>query len=265
MDNRLICKVSKGTKMDQIYLPKKRIGLSPGNYVIVSPLENPGEQQNKSFFYKIKDIEPIKLEVIEKTISLVSKHVQNRENIIITGSFLENGFNFNDIDILIITNKPPNTGELEKDLISEIGIKPHILVLKKEEFIKGLSIDPLYENMLSKFVSEKRIVLDFKREIIPEILDLNLLKSNPLIENFDILNGSERYYLTKNMMAIYLFLKNKKISKETINESIKEVIGINPRDIIDNRQIEKEKINKLKQTYKSLLDEIIDLKKNGTK
>ena len=55
----IISKVSRGTKMDQIYLPKNRFGLNPGSYVLVREVSR--IKQDKLFYYNIKKIEKIKI------------------------------------------------------------------------------------------------------------------------------------------------------------------------------------------------------------
>ena len=57
----LIGKITKGSKIDQIYLPKKRIGFSIGNYVRITPLDISIEtiKRNKPYFYNIDNIELI--------------------------------------------------------------------------------------------------------------------------------------------------------------------------------------------------------------
>ncbi len=99
----LIAKISKGSLMDQIYLPKNRQALETGTFVIVKSIEESQQikKQDNLKFYNIKNIEPVKIEIIDKITALIKKEMEF-ENIIITGSFLNKGFNFKDIDILII-------------------------------------------------------------------------------------------------------------------------------------------------------------------
>ena len=63
----LIAKISKGSNMDQIYIPKNRTGLPIGQYVIIAPLEKElaKKQKFKPFFYNVSGLEPLKLEIIE--------------------------------------------------------------------------------------------------------------------------------------------------------------------------------------------------------
>src|SRR3989344_5321367 len=97
----IISRISKGSKMDQIYISKNRFGLNIGAYVTVKPLETPKENIKNLYFRKANDLEPIKIEIIKKIFQMIDKHSKKLENIIITGSFLEKGFKFRDIDVII--------------------------------------------------------------------------------------------------------------------------------------------------------------------
>jgi len=218
--------------MDQIYIPKNRTNLPTGSYVIINPLQTI-KQTIKPHFYNINSIEPIKLQIIKKIIKIIDKTTENN-NIIITGSFLDKGFNFNDIDIILINNKKSITNSIKQNIEKTIGIKSHILQISSKELIQGLSTDPLYQMMLSKYISKKRFIYNTKPKIKYKLLDLHLLKSKTLIDNFDILNGNEKYYLTRNLIAISQFLKNKKITKENIDKEIKKIFNINPENIKQN-------------------------------
>ena len=63
----MIARISRGSKMDQIYLPKNRFGLAPGSAVLVKDLTY--EKQEKPFFYNVKRIERIKIIIIGRIFS----------------------------------------------------------------------------------------------------------------------------------------------------------------------------------------------------
>ena len=281
MVNEILAKISRGTKMDQIYIPKNRIGFEIGQHVIVVSLdkrledkeEKQGEKRNetkkeqKPYFYNTPQLEPIKLEIIKRVFDLSEKFLPNYENIIITGSFLEKGFNFNDVDILIVSNseKEIKSESLKEKIENLTGIKPHVITLNNKTLISGLSSDPLYSLMLSQCVSKKRIIFNVKRTPNYKLLDINLLKSKTLEDNFEILNGKEKYYFTMNMMSILLFIQNKKTTKETVNKKIHETFSINVEDIKQNL-IEKESfIKKYNNTYNKTFSLIMEKIKNEQK
>ncbi len=254
----LIGRISKGSKMDQIYLPKNRAGLPNGQYVIIVPLENQFKQKKsiKPFFYNVRDIEQLKLMIIENIFRIIEEI--NPENIIITGSFLEKGFKFNDIDILVIKEENTDIKRLKDKIENETGIKTHIIPISNKTLLSGLSIDPLYALMLSKCISKKRIIIKKNRIVNYKLLDFQLLKSKTLIDNFDILNGEEKYYLILNMISISLFIQDKKLSKEIVNNNIEEVFNIKISKIKQNL-IEKDKfIKKYKEIYNKTFNTIME-------
>lgn len=253
----IIAKVSRGSKMDQIYLPKNRIGMTAGQYVVIAPLKERlvEEQKFKPFFYNLSNLEPLKLEIIHSIFNIIEKI--NPENIIITGSFLERGFRFNDIDILIIKEEKINPEPLKNKIEELLSIKTHILPLSAKTLISGLSTDPLYSLMLSKCISRNRIIFKSKRMINYKILDLQLLKSKSLIDNFDILNGDEKYYLTLNLVSILLFIQNKKLSKDIINKKIEEIFKIKIKEIKENTLQKNQFIKKYKEVYNNTFNLIM--------
>ena len=259
----LVSKISKGTKMDQIYLPKNRRGFGIGEYVIVKPLET-RKVIEKPFFYNIKHIEPIKTDIVMEILNIINNITDRYENIIITGSFLDEGFNFNDIDIIIVTEEKLNEKYIKKSIEDTIKIKTHIIILNNKVLIEGLSIDPLYQMMLSRCITKKRFIFKVKYKINYKILDLHLLKSKLLIDNFDYLNGNEKYYLTRNMIAIFLYIHHKKVNKEIVDKEIGKLFNI--RDIQEIKQniLNKDKFLKVyKKIYNNIFNKIMENIKRG--
>ena len=274
----IISKISKGTNMDQVYIPKKRIGFSIGSYVILKPLYEINDKvDEKILFYNVNYLEPVKLTIINEIFSEVENNVENYENIIITGSFLDRGFNFSDIDILIIKEEKINNSykgtyqnnitKIKEILGKKIGINIHIILIDIKTLLKGLSTDPLYQTMLSSCVSKKRFVYNIRRATNYKILDLHLLKSKLLIDNFDYLSGKEKYELLRNAVSISLFIENKKISKDNINHEINKMFGKQMDKKIKDNLIA-DKINFLKKYkiyYNNLFSVIIKGIKNASK
>ena len=261
----IIGRISKGSKMDQVYIPKNRAGFSIGNYVIIKPLEDK-KPIEKLYFYGIRDIEPIKIEIVRRIINAVDKNAENYENIVITGSFLDKGFLFNDIDIILITDSKLDAKRISADIGNETGIKVHILIIGNKDLARGLETDPLYQMMLSKSISQKRFLYKTKHKINYELLDLHLLKSKTLIDNFEALTGNEKYNLTRNMMAIYLYLKNKKVSKELTDAEIKKRFNLRNTDELKKNLLNmKIFLKKYKLIYNWIFDQILKGIEDGAK
>ncbi|MBU2639797.1 MAG: hypothetical protein KKG75_03800 [Nanoarchaeota archaeon] len=254
----IISKISKGTKMDQIYIPKNRQGLEPGTYVKIIPIEE--KTIERSYFYNIKELEPIKLEIVNKIFSII-KNLTKYNNIIIAGSLLDKGFNFKDIDVLLINEEKINEKNVEKILESRLKIPIHLIHMTQKELKKALMIDPIWRIMLNKSISYKRIPPLPKTNLNYKYLDAQMIKSNLLIENSECLTGNEKYKLTRNLIAIYLFVKQKHLSKENIEREIEEKFNIESEEL-KNNIIDEKFIKKYKKFYKKFEKEII---KNAAK
>ena len=108
----IIAKISRGSKMDQIYLPKNRFGLNPGSYVLVREISY--ENEEKLFYYNIKNLEKVKIIITKEMFKLLNKY--NFDNVIITGSFLDQGFNLNDMDIILIKDHEISLDQIKIEL-----------------------------------------------------------------------------------------------------------------------------------------------------
>ncbi|MBI2661561.1 hypothetical protein HYX09_04850, partial [Candidatus Woesearchaeota archaeon] len=114
--------------MDQIYISKNRNGFGIGSYVLLKPLEAQ-KPEDKPYFYNVKEIEPVKLELANDIFKIIDMEIENYDNVIITGSILEKGFNFNDIDILLITNSKLDENRLRQKIEDATKIKIHLIIL----------------------------------------------------------------------------------------------------------------------------------------
>src|SRR3989344_4483632 len=128
----IISKISRGTKMDQIYVSKNRNPeFEVGSYVAISPALK--KQAIKPYYYRVSQLEPIKTQIISEIFEFLSA-----ENVIITGSFLEKGFNLEDIDIIVINGaKQP----IESFVKKKFGMVAHIISTSYDELRKGLNTD----------------------------------------------------------------------------------------------------------------------------
>ena len=255
----LVSKISKGTLMDQIYIPKERpLGFELGMPVIIKPAIE--ETEIQPVYFNGSNLEPVKITIIKKIFS----ELDNFDNALITGSFLERGFLFNDIDVILIDNKKIDVRKMERHLDKILGLNFHIIALNYSILIKGLETDPLYQAMLSRYVAKKRLILKYKNRINYKLLDLHLLKSKPLIENFNDLAGNQKYDMTRNLIAIFLFLNNKKISNEVINNTIKKLLKENAANIRLNLMDKLAFLREYKKLYNSIFNKILERIKNGT-
>lgn len=246
----IIARVSRGTKMDQIYLPKNRSSaLGIGEYVTIAPALQ--KKQIAPYYYNAQKIEPIKAEIIQEILNNTEA-----ENIIIAGSFLEKGFNFDDIDIIVINGEGK---AIEKYAETAFGLKAHIINMKYDTLRAGLNTDPLFQMILGRFAAKERILLNINPIINYKLLDMHLLKSKLLPEQFEHLNGKEKYKLTRNMIAIKLFLEGKTATIEKVNKEIENLFGKNAASKLLENTMEKLPFTaKYKETYRKVFNAIMD-------
>ncbi|MEK6964563.1 MAG: hypothetical protein AABX70_09185 [Nanoarchaeota archaeon] len=229
----IIAKVSRGTKMDQIYLPKNRSGLYLGSYVTIQAIIPPKSKETL-FFYHISKLEPIKQKIVEEVFSVIDQTIESYDNIILTGSFLEKGFHFNDLDLLLVTSDKIEAKPLEEAIEKITGIKTQVLIIDAKALLQGLAMDPLYQAMLSRCITKKRLIYRYQRSINYKLLDLHLLGSEALTRECDLLDGKEKYKLARNMVAIFLFLKGKKVTFKSIESEIQRKLWISSDEIKNN-------------------------------
>ena len=246
--------------MDQIYIPKERMpGFELGAAVLIKPVLE--KAMPKPYYYKISGLEPIKNEVIAEILN----YFEQLENVIITGSFLEMGFDFNDIDVLLITDKKMETGNINNHFERKFGIRVHIIFISFKSLLKGLSTDPLFQMMLSKFVSKERVIFRIKNKINYKLLDLHLLESKSLMDNFDFLPGKEKYKSIRNLIAIKLFIDNKKISMGTLNGEMDSYFGKGTIKNIKENLLDDKLLDKYKKLYYGIFKVILNGIKNDAK
>ena len=263
----VIGRVSKGSKMDQVYIPKNRIGLDIGRYVLISSFDEGKDSKiDKPYFYGVSNVGSLKIEIINKIFRAVENSVESYENIIVGGSFIDEGFDFNDIDVLIVSDDKLNVKIIEKMLERDIGAKIHVVFIDNKSLIEGMSSDPLYIMILSKCAARKRFVYRIKRKINYKILDFHLLKSKALVDGFDVLSGREKYKLTRNMIAISLFLKGKKVSLDLVDKEINKVFGLKDvREIKLNMLKKNDFLRRYKKVYEGTLNIVFRGIKDGAK
>lgn len=235
--------------MDQIYLPRQREGFPVGSFVEISPVI-PVQKVESLAFYNTQNIEPIKLHMIKEMFRIIEEH-NNVENVIVAGSFFNEGFHFNDIDVIVISDKDIDQKMIQARLEETLGGKFQVVELSKKEFQDALLQEPMMDCMVQKCVSRESFVVPSTKQMNWKSLDLSLLSSELLIENFPFLSTNERYKQVRNLIAIYNFIENKRMS--SVDDSIDALFGKGISVALRNGTLElKDFRKKYKQVYQKL-------------
>jgi len=223
MVKELVKKISKGTRFNQIYLQKSEgLGFESGKTVIIRALADAIAKELPIFEYNVK-LNSLKKEIV-KTIFKIIDNNGSYDNIIITGSFLDEGFNFEDIDIIIINPKIDKSA-LKDSIRQSIGIAPHLILIDSESFNKGIRRDPLFRLMVDRYVSIKRAIFHKDKKANYKLLDIYLIKNRNLVDGYDLLSIKQRKKLLRDFISIKLFVDDKEVTIKNIKNEIERIFG----------------------------------------
>lgn len=254
-------KVSKGSKFNQIYIPKEMENMvEVGDLVQIKLLEKHAE-----IYYKNqKKLPEFKEYLIKKVLSELQKFEEIKA-IFVVGSFLYETI-YNDIDIIIIADKEKRISEkdIEEWLIKKFNQKFHVLLFNQEKLNGLIEKDPLTRVMFNNYVSNKKIDFDYKKKTDEKHIMFLLMMPEDLLELR--LPGRIFYDNLRRLIAIEEFLKNKDLEREDLLTKIEKEINIKLLNKIkNNEEIDNEEIAVLRNFIKKKIKNIKKIMKNGQK
>jgi len=252
-------KVSKGSKFNQIYIPKEmeRI-VEVGDLVQIKLLE-----KHKELYYKNQKKLPDFKEYLIKNIFSDLQRFNEIKTIFVVGSFLYETI-YNDIDIIIIIDKEKKVSEknIENLLIKTFNQKFHVLLFSEEKLRTLIEKDPLTRIMFNNYVSNKKIDFDYKKKIDEKHIMFLLMMPEDLLE---LRLPSKIFYNNlRRLITIEEFLKNKNLERQDLLNKIKKEINIKLLDKIkNNEEINNEEIDILRRLIRVKIKNIKSMIKNG--
>ena len=252
-------KVSKGSKFNQIYIPKDMGNrVEVGDLVQVRLLE-----KHKELYYKNqKRLPDFKEYLIKKVFSELQKFNEIKA-IFVVGSFLYETI-YNDIDIIIITDEEKKVSEknIENLLIKNFNQKFHVLLFNEEKLKSMIEKDPITRVMLNNYISNKKIDFDYKNKIDKKHIKFLLMMPEDLLELK--MPSKIIYDNLRRLIAIEEFLRNKDLEREDLLNQIKKKIDIRLLDKIkNNEEVNNEEMNILKEFIKKKIKNIKKMIKDG--
>jgi len=185
------------------------------------------------------------------------------KTIFVVGSFLYETV-YNDIDIIIITNKERKVSEenIENLLIKTFNQKFHVLLFNEEKLRILMEKDPLTRVMLNNYISNKKIDFDYKKKIDEKHILFLLMMPKDLLE---LKMPSKIFYDNlRRLIAIEEFLRNKNLERQDLLNKIKKEINIKLLDKIkNNEEINDEEIGILRRLIRVKIKNIRGMMKNG--
>jgi len=251
-------KVSKGSRFNQIYVPKEMENIvDVGDLVQVRLLK----KYTEIYYKNQKKLSDFKEYLIKNIFSGLQRFTDIKA-IFIVGSFLYETI-YNDIDIILIINERRENFEkiITNLLTKNLNQKFHVLLFNEKKLKNLIEKDPLTRSMFNNYISNKKIKLSYKKIIDKKHIKFLLMMPEDLLE---LKMPSKIFYDNlRRLITIEQFLKNKEIDRETILNQIKKEINlpllskikenkeINNKEMSLLRKIIKEKINKIKRVIKN--------------
>ncbi len=204
--------VSKGTRFNQIYIPKEMNELfQVGDTVEVKLISKVRTTHIKKAL--LKDIRKIFAEQILKFFS--DKNI----DIIIFGSFVKSE-EFKDIDLIVASDISSN---LEQEITKNFGSIFHIIKIPKDKIQSLYEKCPITRLMLESFISNFDLKLKETKRIDKNYIEYLLMMPEDILE-FE-LNSRIYFDNIRRVFTIEYFLKNKKATSERIIKDMEKIMG----------------------------------------
>ena len=163
-------KVSKGSRFNQIYVPKSMENvIGVGDLVKVVLLK----KQEEIYYKSQARLSEFKEYLAKKVFSILQK-VGGIKAIFIVGSFLYET-TYNDIDVSLIVDKEKENfeNEIENLLTKKFNQRFHILLFSEQKLKTLIEKDPLTRAMFDSYISDKKF--DFNHGRIIDKKHINFL------------------------------------------------------------------------------------------
>jgi hypothetical protein len=251
MELKFIHRVSKGTRFNQIYIPLEMSNhFQSGDLVEVTLLE-----KKSPIYYSSKLIKPNEFkENLIKNIFLELGKYKEISQVFIIGSFLTQKQDYNDIDIIIISDKGLEE-EVYKNLVDKFELKFHVISIPKDKFENLQNYCPLTRSMLYYFVSNHGFKLPKETQINKDHIMFLLMMPEDILK---ISMNSRIYYDSiRRLITIERFLKNQSLDPIEINNQVKSLVSQEVfMSIKQNQNIDEQTIKKIRSIIKIKLKNI---------
>ncbi len=264
MEIKFIHHISKGSKFNQIYIPKEaESNFEVGDLVEIKLIK---KKQNLFYSLNLEKLSSFKEKLIKELFSFFSKYKEIKQ-VFIFGSFLTKNIEYHDIDILILTDR--ETKNLEKNLndnlIEEFNLKFHITIGKEDRIKETLKICPVTRSMLYYYASNKKFDLPKETAINESHLKYLLMMPEDLLK-IKLPFGKVYYSSLRKLIVIERFLKKNEIAPDEIDSELLKLIKKMELDVLkENLPIEGVLLKDVKSVIRKKLNIINDLIKNGKK
>jgi hypothetical protein len=214
--------VSKGSRFNQIYVPKQMDGLiEVGDEVEVRLVK-----KNVQLHYAkgLNKLSAFKENLMREVFSFLGETFSPVQ-IFFVGSFLTEHVHYKDIDIVIINDKKQNGFDdaVYASLTERFDLNFHIISMEEKSFRRLLSACPLTRSMFSTFVGNKSMALPAEQIVDSTHIRFLLMMPHDLLE---IALGSRAFFDgLRRLITIERFLTKKSLEGSSIATELKTTLG----------------------------------------
>ncbi|PIN89638.1 hypothetical protein COU57_05760 [Candidatus Pacearchaeota archaeon CG10_big_fil_rev_8_21_14_0_10_32_14] len=225
MKSKFIHTISKGSRFNQIYIPKKlEHSFEVGDIVEVKIIE----KKVRLFYSKsIKHLTPFKENIIKRIFAEINQFKEIKQ-IFVIGSFLTKNEDYNDLDILVVLrDEKINEKLVEKriyeHLVQSLQLKYHLIIIKESILNNLIKKCPLTRSMLYNFVSNNNFELTDEM-----VIDKNHTKFLLMMpeDTLKVKVASRVLYDSiRRLITIQRFLDKKDSIPSEIDKDTKKILG----------------------------------------
>ncbi|MBI2498922.1 hypothetical protein HYV88_01630 [Candidatus Woesearchaeota archaeon] len=249
---RFIHKVSKGSKFNQIYIPKEMENVfGIGDIVEVRLLE---KSLKLCYSKNLLKLTEFKEKLIREIFSFLSKF-KEIEQIFVVGSFLIRKIEYNDIDIVVITDNKKLEETVYNKLVDRFNLKFHIISISKKNLSSLEQICPLTRSMFHYNISNKEFNLSLDKKIDKKHIEFLLMMPEDILE----INVNSRVFYDnmRRLITIEGFLEGKDEDPIKVDSELKVLIGELLFNYVKNNEgLDIKELKKVREVIKMKLDKI---------
>lgn len=238
---KFIHAVSKGTRFNQIYIPKEwNDAFEPGDEVEVRLVRKGTEVYSTKYTPRLT---PFKEKLAREIFSILSGFPAIRQAFIF-GSFITQLVGFRDIDVLAVVDGPSDLkNKIEEALQRAINLQFHCITVAGDRFENLRKSCPLIRNMLLSCISNKPI-----RTLPPQEVDKGHIKFLLMMPEdiLEITVGSRVYYDNlRRLIVIENFLDGKEAINAAVQAAMEKLLTqplismLKENDAMDSALLEK--------------------------
>ena len=212
------------------------------------------EKKTHLYYSKnLKKLSPFKEKLIRDIFTEIDKFKEVKQ-IFVFGSFLSKDVDYNDIDIMVLSDKEIED-KIYQDLIKKFSLKFHVISVEGNNLEESLKISPMTRSMFYYFVSNRPLSVPKETRIEKNHILYLLMMPEDLLK-FE-LDSKVFYSNIRKLITIERFLDCKDADPEEINDSLRKLIREPLLSLIKNNDsIEENSIKELRKIIKLKLESI---------